>query len=199
MIPSGGPEGVVVERWQIIESAWAFRSRLVGLRVDRCRLPDGRLSPDYYFMALPDAAVVVAVTATREVLLAREYKHGAGDVVFTLPAGFVEPGEAPEAAARRELSEETGYVGGDFEPLGSFLVLPGLSGMAVHAFLVRGAARAAAPRLDEYEQIEIVAVPIESARRDLRERQGRYFRDVSSALAFALALDRLDGRGPAPG
>jgi ADP-ribose pyrophosphatase YjhB (NUDIX family) len=187
-----------VGRWEILESAWAFRSRLLGLRVDRCRLPDGRLSPDFYFMALPDACVTVALTTDGDVLLAREYKHGAGDVVFTLPAGFVEPGEAPEAAARRELREETGYTGARFERLGSFLVLPGLSGMTVHAFLVVGAIRTSETRFDEYEQIDVVAVPLEAARRDLRGGKGRYFGDVSSSLALALALDRLADGGPAP-
>ena len=81
-----------VGRWQPVESEWAFRSGFLSIRRDRCRLPDGRLSPDMYFMELRDFAMTVAVTAGGEVLLSREYKHGAGDVAYTLPAGFVEAG-----------------------------------------------------------------------------------------------------------
>ena len=81
-----------VGRWQPVESEWAFRSGFLSIRRDRCRLPDGRLSPDLYFMELRDFAMTLAVTAGGEVLLSREYKHGAGDVAYTLPAGFVEAG-----------------------------------------------------------------------------------------------------------
>ena len=71
-----------VGRWQPVQSEWAFRSGFVSLRRDRCRLPDGRLSPDMYFMELRDFAMTVAVTPGGEVLLSREYKHGAGDVAL---------------------------------------------------------------------------------------------------------------------
>jgi ADP-ribose pyrophosphatase YjhB (NUDIX family) len=185
-------------RWQVLESSWLLRSAFLGLRRDRCRLPDGRLSPDYYFLELRDAAVVVAVTAGRGVLLVREYKHGAGEVLHTLPAGFVEPGEPPADAARRELAEETGHAGGPPEPLGAFLVLPGLSGMTVHAFLVRDAVPAAAPRPDEFEQLEVVAVPLDDLAREYRGGERRHLRDVSSTVALGLALDRLAGPGRPP-
>ena len=181
-----------VGRWEILESSWAFRSGFLGLRRDRCRLPDGRLSPDMYFMELRDASVTVAVTVGADLVLTREYKHGAGDVLFTLPAGFIEAGEPPEAGARRELAEETGYTGVVFEPLGDFHVLPGLSPMTIHAFLVRDAVKTADARPDEFEQIEVVVVPLAELRREYRGASRRYLRDVSSTLALGFALDRLD-------
>jgi 8-oxo-dGTP pyrophosphatase MutT (NUDIX family) len=177
--------------WQILESSWLYRSSFLGLRRDRCRLPDGRLSPDYFFLEIRDAAIVVAVTPGGGVLLVREYRHGTGDVTPTLPAGFIDPGEAPADAARRELAEETGYAGAPPEPLGAFFVLPGLSSMTVHAFLVRAAVPAGDRHLDEFEQIEVVTVPLEELAREHRGGPRRTLRDVSSALAFALALDRL--------
>ena len=180
-----------VGRWEILESSWLFRSGFLGLRRDRCRLPDGRLAADHYWLELRDAAIVVALTPDQRVLLAREYKHGAGDVLQSLPAGFIEAGEAPEAAARRELLEETGYTGGVFEPLGGFLVLPALSTMTIHAFLARDVVKTADPRTDEFEQIDVVTVPLAELRHDHRATPRRRLRDVSSALAFALALERL--------
>jgi ADP-ribose pyrophosphatase len=180
-------------RWQLLESRWAFRSGFLSIRRDRCRLPDGRLSPDMFFMKLRDFAMTVAVTPSEEVLLSREYKHGVGDVAHTLPAGFVEPGETPVSAARRELREETGHDGETFEPLGAHLVFPSLSGARGHFFLARGVHRVAAPRPDEFEEIEVVPVSLDLLRRDLGAVTPRYLHDVSSALALGLAVARLDG------
>jgi 8-oxo-dGTP pyrophosphatase MutT (NUDIX family) len=188
-----------VRRWERVESAWAFRSGFLSIRRDRCRLPDGRLSADMFFMELRDFALTVAVTPEGAVLLSREYKHGAGDVIFTLPAGFIEAGEAPAAGARRELLEETGHDGPAYEPLGSYLVFPGLSAARGHAFLARDVRRVAEPRPDEFEEIEVVAVSLDVLRAELAGNDqapdtGRYLLDVSSNLALRLALARLDGR-----
>ena len=183
-----------VGRWLLVESEWPFRSGFLSIRRDRCRLPDGRLSPDMYFMELRDFAMTVAITPGGEVLLAREYKHGAGDVAYTLPAGFIEPGESPASAARRELREETGHDGETFESLGSYLVFPSLSGARGHFFLARGVRRVAAPRPDEFEEIEVVPVPLGDLRQDLGATTPRYVTDISSALILGLVLPRLDGR-----
>jgi 8-oxo-dGTP pyrophosphatase MutT (NUDIX family) len=185
-----------VGRWQPVESEWAFRSGFVSIRRDRCRLPDGRLSPEMYFMELRDFAMAVAVTTDGEVLLSREYKHGAGDVAYTLPAGFIEPGEAPEAAARRELREETGYGGDAFEPLGAYLVFPSFSSARGHFFLARGVRRVALQHPDEFEEIEVVSVRLDELRRDLGAARPRYVTDISSALALRLALGGADQPRP---
>ena len=181
-----------VGRWERVESTWAFRSGFLSIRKDRCRLPDGRLSPDMYFMELRDFAMTVAVTPDGAVLLSREYKHGAGDVAYTLPAGFVEAGEAPAAAARRELREETGHDGTAWEPLGAYLVFPSLSGAWGHFFLAQAVERVAAPHPDEFEEIDVVPVALDELSRDLRAAAPRYVTDVSTALALGLALARLE-------
>src|SRR5262245_39852767 len=183
-----------VGRWQLLESEWPFRSGFLSIRRDRCRLPDGRLSPDMYFMELRDFAMTVAVAPGGAVLLSREYKHGTGDVAYTLPAGFVEPGETPAAAARRELLEETGHDGKTFVPLGSYFVFPSLSGARGPFFLASDVHRVAAPHLDEFEEIEMVPVPLDELRQDLGATSPRYVTDVSSALALQLALAHLGGK-----
>src|SRR5215831_7252561 len=129
----------VIEPWQIVESAWLLRSDFMGIRRDRCQKPGGSPARDYFALELKDFAVVVAITPGLEVALVSEYKHGAGAVVRTLPAGFIEPGEAPEEGARRELLEETGYAAAAFIHLGTFLLVPDLSSCRGHVFLAPGA------------------------------------------------------------
>jgi ADP-ribose pyrophosphatase len=183
-----------VGRWQRLDSQWAFQSGFLSIRRDRCRLPDGRLSPDMYFMELRNFAMTVAVTPGGDVLLSREYKHGTGDVAYTLPAGFIESGEAPLAAARRELREETGYDGEAFESLAEYFVFPSLSGTRGHFFLARNVRFVAAPHPDEFEEIEVVAVPFDELRRDLGTAAPRYVTDVSTALGLQLAFTRMGER-----
>ncbi len=67
----------VIEPWQIAESTWLLRSGFLDVRRDRCRKPEGSRSRDYFALDLKDFCEVVAVTPRLELLLVREYKHGA--------------------------------------------------------------------------------------------------------------------------
>jgi len=66
-----------IEPWQIAESTWLLRSGFMDVRRDRCRKPEGSRARDYFALDLKDFCAVVAVTPRLEVLLVREYKHGA--------------------------------------------------------------------------------------------------------------------------
>ena len=75
----------------------------------------------YYSLRMPDYVSVVAMTAQREVVLVRQYRPAVEVHTLELPAGHVEAGETPEEAARRELTEETGFSSPQFECLGTLL------------------------------------------------------------------------------
>ena len=105
-----------------------------------------------------------------------------------LPAGLVEEGERPEDAARRELAEETGYTGGEWELLGSLASSPSLKDNWAYLFLARGVEETAAPDPDEHELVEVVKVPLE----DLRGLvQAGKIVSSSGVAAIMLALERL--------
>lgn len=122
--------------WSVLQSETVYDSGK-NLRVLRqtVQLPDCRIIDDYFRIDLPSFTSVYAVTEENEVLLLRQYKHGAGQVCLTLPGGQVDPGENPEFSARRELLEETGYGGGRWIA-GPSLVLHGNQGIArAHVFV----------------------------------------------------------------
>ena len=73
----------------------------------------------FYSLKLPDYVSVLAYTAQGDVVLVRLYRHAVEGASLELPAGLVERGEAPEATARRELEEETGYRAGEMTHLGT--------------------------------------------------------------------------------
>jgi ADP-ribose pyrophosphatase len=107
------------EGWQRLGSEWLMETPYFSLRSDRLRLPDGGIKDPYYVIERPDAAIIFPLTADSEVVLVRQYRPPLDMMELGLPAGLVEEGERPEEAARRELSEETGYAGGEWEPLTS--------------------------------------------------------------------------------
>ncbi len=181
---------MVIEPWTVLESSTAFDSPWLRVRLDRVRTNRGNTS-DYYIVERFDYVMIVAVDEQEKVLTVRQYKHGAGQVIRELPAGYIDDGEDPLACAHRELREETGYVAATMEPLGVLFASPSFSAHRAHVFLARGLRRAGEQRLDENEKIAVEAMPFEAA---VQAAAGNHdFRDVSSTAALGMAWIRLYG------
>jgi ADP-ribose pyrophosphatase len=71
------------------------------------------------------SAVMMAVDEKRRILLVRQYRLPAEKYMWELPAGRLDPGEKPLQAAKRELTEETGYTARTWKKLSTFFVSPG--------------------------------------------------------------------------
>ena len=176
------------EAWDRLGSERLLETPYFALRSDRLRLPGGAIKDPYYVIERPDAAIVFPLTQSGEVVLVRQYRPPIGMMELGLPAGLVEEGESPEEAARRELSEETGYTGGEWEPLGSVASSPSLKDNWAYLFLARGVEETSAPVPDEHELLEAVTVPVERLLSLIREGQ---IVSSSGVAAIMLALERL--------
>ena len=146
--------------WERLGSEMLMETPYFSLRSDRLRLPTGAVKDPYYVIERPDAAIIFPLTQSEEVVLVRQYRPPLGRMELGLPAGLVEEGEKPETAARRELSEETGYAGGEWEPLGVLASSPSLKDNHAHLFLARGVEEKAVPDPDEHELVEVVKAPV---------------------------------------
>jgi ADP-ribose pyrophosphatase len=115
--------------------------------------------------------VMVAVTPAGNVLLERQFRPPMGRAVIELPAGLVEAGEAMEAAARRELIEETGWSAGKIEYLAEGPISTGASTEALRAYLCTDLVNVGKNGGDDNEIIEVIEVSIQKVQEYLRAEQ----------------------------
>lgn len=145
-----------LREWEIVESREVYAAE-PWFRVHRqaVRLPDGRVIDDYHQIELPDCCIIYAETRARDVVVERQYKHGPRCIGLSLPAGTVDPGETPLAAAKRELLEETGYEAAEWRSLGAYTLNGNYGGGRAHLFLARDARKVAEPASGDLEEMEI--------------------------------------------
>lgn len=186
------PRDRPLKPWQIVDSRYLVQDQWMRLRADTCELPVGKTIGPYYVMEERDWVHVVAVGETGDVLTVRQYRHAAGVFCTELPGGVVDEGEAPMAAAMRELKEETGYVAGSWEPLGSLFANPARQTNRVHLFLARDLSLAGTQSLDESEEIAFGFVSPSEIFRQIRE--GSFGQSLHVA-SFFIARERLAEQG----
>jgi ADP-ribose pyrophosphatase len=109
-------------------------------------------------------AYIIPILDDGRVVLIRQYRPIVGAEIWELPAGTIEAGESPEACARRELVEESGYEAGRLDPLGEALADAGLTDERIFLFVARDL-RSVPRDLDADEHIEVVPTPLSDAYR----------------------------------
>lgn len=124
-------------REEFVSREEIFHGRIVDLRVDTVRLPNGHITTREV-VDHPGGVGIVALDDEGNVLTVKQYRYAFGTVLEEIPAGKLERGEDPAQAARRELEEETGAQCRTLTPLGSVLPSPGGFGEVLHLFLAEG-------------------------------------------------------------
>ncbi len=147
--------GKKIQKWRTLSSEYLIRRPWLTARRDCVRLPDGRINDEYYLLEYPDWVNVIAVTTEGLFVMIEQYRHGIDEVITELCAGVVEAGEETEAAARRELLEETGYSGGRWRLLNVICQNPSTCNNFTYCYLAEGVTLTSPQMLDATEDIAV--------------------------------------------
>lgn len=144
------------KRWITLKSERIVsRPPWLSVRCDEVQLPDGRINKEFYVLEYPDWINVIAITEDGRFVVERQYRHGLGRTCYEIPAGVMEEGETPEEAARRELEEETGYIGGTWTKIMTISGNPSTTNNLTHCFLAVGVRSEGQVHLDATEDLEV--------------------------------------------
>jgi 8-oxo-dGTP pyrophosphatase MutT (NUDIX family) len=150
----------MIEPWKVMSSRVELEDRWIKVRSDSCRRSDGVVIEPYYVLEYPDWVCVLPITSQGDVVLTKEYRHGAGLVVTGLPSGVVDKTDiTPMNTAKRELLEETGYTSQHVIALGSLYANWTNQDNMIHYFLALDAKLTGRPKLDASEEIDVVLAP----------------------------------------
>ena len=145
--------------WEVLSDTPLVSQRWLEVREQRVRLANGHEIDRFHLIRGPHWASVLCLTEARQAVLVRQYRHGLGGPSLELPAGVIEPAEAPIDAARRELREESGFESPALEPLLSIAPEPARNTTRAHFFFARDAVRVSEQALDSGEDLEVLLVP----------------------------------------
>lgn len=152
---------MTIRDWQRLGEEILAHYKVFKVRKSRRRSPRTAADIGFFLIDTLDWVNVVALTAANEIILVRQFRHGSERVTLEVPGGLIDPGETdPQAAALRELREESGYEAFKIRPIGVMNPNPAIFTNRCFSFLATGCRKVGELQLDPGEDIEVVTVPV---------------------------------------
>jgi ADP-ribose pyrophosphatase len=168
---------------RVLQHRRLYAGRVLALDLDEVIEPGG-IHGSREVVRQPGSVAALPVLGDGRVVLVRQYRYAVNALVWELPAGRRDPGEEPEAGARRELEEEVGLRAASLEPLAVFWTTPGFCDEVMHLFRAT-ALEPVPPRPDADEQIETASFTLDEAMAMVRRGEIREGKTLVALLLEA--------------
>lgn len=186
---------VKVDVWNCVSTEEVADCRVFRVRQDHCDRNRSGETSDFFVIESPDWVNVIPLTNDGDVVMIEQFRQGTREVTLELPGGMIDPGETPEAAACRELREETGYSSDDWILIGASRPNPALQSNTMYHFLARNCKRTSETSLDENESILTKTVAEADVRRLIADGVVTHSLVVAAFLYLQL-LEQTSATGP---
>ena len=150
--------------WRMTRTSLAADFKFFKVHEDWLISPRTGQEAPFYAIDCPDWVVIVAIEEGGQLLMVRQWRFGARETTLELAGGVIDEGESPEAAAHRELREETGYGARTMKKIGVVHPNPANQRNRCHVFLATGCMLQGSLDLDEGEDIEVARMPFDKVR-----------------------------------
>ncbi|MHA4866815.1 NUDIX domain-containing protein [Duganella sp. PWIR1] len=142
-----------------VDGELAYDGHFLKVQRDTIQLPDGKRTKREFILH-PGAVVILPLLDDGTVLMERQFRYPLHDVFIEFPAGKIDKGEDPLLAAQRELEEETGYTGGEWQFVTKIHNAIAYSDERLDLYLARGLKQGPA-KLDDGEFLETFTATID--------------------------------------
>jgi ADP-ribose pyrophosphatase len=161
--PGTAPKKKSAAKSRLISSKLAYKGKVFSVFTDKVEEPGGHINTRDVIRH-NGSVVILAVDESKnpsdpDIILERQYRHAAGQILIELPAGRIDAGEAPLAAAKREMIEETGYRAKRWTMLSKYFASPGFLGEWMQIYLAQDIREGAATP-EEDENIDVFRMPL---------------------------------------
>lgn len=171
------------------ESRVIHRGRVFNLVREKIVLQNG-VAVEMDLVRHPGASAIVPLKGEDLLIMIRQYRHAVGGYIWEIPAGTLDPREAPIECARRELVEETGFSASSWERLGEIVPVPGYSDERIHLFLATDLAPADQD-LDGDEVLDVHEIRFQDALKMISQGE---IQDGKTIAGLFLAREWLHAR-----
>jgi 8-oxo-dGTP pyrophosphatase MutT (NUDIX family) len=151
----------MIKPWKKLEQKVAYDCGFFQVRIQQSASPLTGKSHPFYILDTHNWTNIIAITPQKKVLFVSQFRHGTGQVSLEIPGGAVDKKDKDvEAAARRELLEETGHLASEWHLLGHVSPNPAILNNECYFYLALNAQKVSALKLDEAEELEVSEIDL---------------------------------------
>lgn len=167
-----------------VKKHYVYEGKIIKVRRDEAILPNGE--PCMRELVEHSGGASVLYIEDGKVLLVRQFRYAYGESVYEIPAGKLEYGEDPKAAAARELEEEAGVKAGRLELLFTLYPTPGYTNEKIYIYRAYEGEKVQA-HLDEGEFLDAAYIPLERAKEMLANGELKDGKTIVALQAYFLS------------
>lgn len=175
-----------IEPWVTTNEELKYTTKIFKLLSRGMKLKSEDHSAAFSIIDAPDWMNVIPLTPNNEIVLVEQYRYGIEQPTLELPGGMVDPGEMPDETAKRELLEETGYEGSDWEYLGKVSSNPAFLTNYTHLYIVKNCQKVQEQNLDGNERINVHVMPLDDFLEMVKEGTVHHSLVVAAVAKFLL-------------